>query len=102
MEEKKIIGNAEWLALTGLGIPAIRARVDSGARKSALHAFNIQRFRRDGEQWVSFEVHPLENNRRTVIRCEQPVFERRSVKSSSGLSEDRYIIRTPVEFDGKS
>lgn len=55
---KIIAGSEEWCAFPGLGIPAIKACVDSGAKTSSIHAFNIHKFRRDGEAWSSFEVHP--------------------------------------------
>ena len=93
---KIIAGSEEWCAFPALGIPAIKARIDSGAKTSSIHAFNIQKFRRDGETWVSFEVHPLQNNRKTVIRCERPVLDKRGVKSSSGVSETRYVIGTTI------
>lgn len=95
--EKIIIGSEEWCAFPDLGISAIKARVDSGAKTSSLHAFNIQKFRRDGDSWVSFEVHPLQNNRRVVIRCEKPIVDKRVVKSSSGISETRYVISTTIK-----
>jgi ribosomal protein S6--L-glutamate ligase len=94
---KIVIGSEEWCSFPELGIPAIKARIDSGAKTSSIHAFNIQRFRRDGESWVSFEVHPLQNNRRTVIRCERPIIDKRSVKSSSGVSETRYVISAGIK-----
>lgn len=89
---KMIIGSEEWFSFPELAIPAIKVRVDSGAKTSSMHAFNIQRFKRGGESWVSFEVHPLQNNRRAVIRCESPIIDRRAVKSSSGITETRYVI----------
>ncbi len=95
---KIIIGSQEWCGFKSLGIPAIKARVDSGAKTSSLHAFNINKFKRDGESWVSFEVHPLQNNRRTVIRCERPIIDKRSVKSSSGISEKRYVINAELSI----
>ncbi len=93
---KTVIGNQEWCAFGELGIPAIKARVDSGARTSALHAFNIHAFTRDGALWVKFDVHPLQKNRKVVIPCEAPVVDRRNVRSSTGESERRYVISTPV------
>ena len=81
-----------------MGIPAIKARVDSGAKTSSIHAFNIQQFKRDGKTWVSFEVHPLQSDRRTVIRCERPVIDRRVVKSSSGVAERRYVVKAPLKL----
>ena len=96
---KIIIGSEEWCSFPELGIPAIKARIDSGAKTSSLHAFNIHPFRREGESWISFEVHPLQNNRRTVIRCERPIVDKRVVKSSSGVSETRYVISASVKLD---
>jgi len=98
---KTIVGSEEWCAFPTLGIPAIKARVDSGAKTSSIHAFNIQKFRRDEQAWVSFEVHPLQDNRRTVVRCERPVVDKRSVKSSSGLVETRYVISAPLRINGE-
>lgn len=95
---KVIIGNQEWCAFPELGIPAIKARVDSGAKTSSIHAFNIHRFRRDGVSWVSFEVHPIQNNRRIVIRCERPIVDKRVVKNSSGMSETRYVITSMLKL----
>ncbi len=97
-DSKRIIGSEEWCSFPELGIPAIKARIDSGAKTSSIHAFNIQTFRRNGESWVSFEIHPLQNNRRTVIRCEQPVVDKRRVKSSSGIAETRFVINVPVRL----
>jgi len=94
---KKVIGCEEWCGFPELGIPAIKARVDSGAKTSALHAFNINKIKKDGESWVSFEVHPLQNDRRTVIRCERPIIDNRNVRSSSGNSEKRYVISAALK-----
>jgi len=94
---KIVVGSEEWCSFPGLGVHAIKARVDSGAKTSSMHAFNINKFRRDGESWVSFEVHPIQNDRRTVIRCERPVLDKRVVKSSSGVSETRYVIGATIK-----
>ena len=89
---KIVVGSEEWCSFPELGVPAIKARIDSGAKTSSIHAFNIHRFRRDGKAWVSFEVHPLQNDRKTVIRCERPILDKRAVKSSSGISETRFVV----------
>ncbi|MEM8534270.1 MAG: 30S ribosomal protein S6--L-glutamate ligase [Chloroflexota bacterium] len=99
---KMIVGSEEWCGLPSLGIPAIKARVDSGAKTSSLHAFNVQSFTRNGKTWVSFEVHPVQNSRRVIIRCEAPIVDRRSVKSSSGVSDKRFVIRVPVKIGPES
>jgi len=95
---KIIIGGEEWCALPQIGIPAIKARVDSGAKTSALHAVNIQSFEKSGAQWVRFQVNPLQSNGKTTIHCEAPVHDRRKVKSSSGVSEVRYVIKTVLSI----
>lgn len=99
---KLLIGSEEWFSFNTLGIPAIKARVDSGAKTSSIHAVNISSFKRKGFPWVSFEVHPLQNNRRTVVRCEAPVVDRRSVRSSSGEAEKRYVICVPMSMGDAS
>lgn len=95
-QEKIIVGCEEWFSFQTLGIPAIKARVDSGAKTSSIHALNIHTFKRDNNPWVSFEVHPLQQNRKTTVRCEAPIVDRRNVKSSSGESEKRYVIQAPM------
>ncbi|MEQ9208790.1 MAG: RimK/LysX family protein, partial [Pseudomonadales bacterium] len=97
---KKIIGRAEWCGLLDFGVPMIKARVDSGAKTSSIHAFNIQRFKRDGENWVSFELHPLQDRRHPTLRCERPVVDKRVVRSSSGDAESRYVVMTDLELGG--
>ena len=99
---KIIVGSEEWCSFPDLGINAIKARVDSGAKTSSIHAFNIHKFRRDGQIWVSFEVHPVQNNRRVVIRCEKPIIDKRVVKSSSGISETRYVINSLIKIGDES
>ncbi|MFT5114719.1 MAG: ribosomal protein S6--L-glutamate ligase [Parasphingorhabdus sp.] len=96
--EKSVVGSEEWCALPALGLPSIKARVDSGAKTSAIHAFNIHALKRGGVPWVSFDVHPLQNNRRVVVRCESEIVDRRTVKSSSGIAERRFVIKTPVTY----
>ncbi|MDB4773654.1 ATP-dependent zinc protease, partial [Flavobacteriaceae bacterium] len=95
---KIIVGSEEWCGLPQLNIPAIKARVDSGAKTSALHAVNIIPFKKDGDPWVRYEVHPLQNDGKTSIHCESPVIDKRKVKSSSGLSELRYVIKSIISI----
>ncbi|MFC5051546.1 30S ribosomal protein S6--L-glutamate ligase [Rubritalea spongiae] len=101
-EQKLIVGSSEWLALPSLNVPAIKARVDSGAKTSSLHAFNIHSFTRDGENWVNFDVHPIQKNRKTVVRCEAKTIDKRVIKSSNGEREKRYVIRTTLELAGET
>ncbi len=98
--DKIVVGSEEWVGMRELHIPAIKARVDSGAKTSSIHALNIQRFKRGSKMWVSFEIHPLQRNRRVTVRCEAPVVDQRVVKSSSGFSEKRYVISTMLSHRG--
>ena len=98
--DKIVVGSEEWCALPQLNIPAIKVRVDSGAKTSALHAVNIMPFKKDGDVWVSYEVHPLQRNGKTTIHCESLVIDKRKIKSTSGLVEMRYVVRTVIELGG--
>lgn len=99
-EQKIVIGSEEWCALPDLSIPKIKMRVDSGAKTSALHAINIAPFTKDGQNWVRFDVNPIQKNLKTVLHCEAPLVDKRVVKSSSGFKEQRYVIATEIELDG--
>jgi len=99
---KIIVGSEEWCSFPTLNIPAVKARVDSGAKTSSLHAFNIETFNREGKLWVRFEVHPIQKERKVAVHCEAQVVDRRSVKSSSGMSEKRYVIRTLLTLGTES
>ncbi len=92
----KIIGSEEWCIFKELGVPAIKARVDSGAKTSSIQATNLKIFNKGAQEWVKFEVNPLQENRSIAINCEARLIDRRMVKSSSGISEERLVVRTPV------
>jgi ribosomal protein S6--L-glutamate ligase len=100
--DKIVVGSEEWCTLPQLNIPAIKVRVDSGAKTSALHAVNIMPFKKDGNLWVSYEVHPLQRNGKTTIHCESLVLDKRKIKSTSGLVEMRYVVKTLVELADSS
>jgi ribosomal protein S6--L-glutamate ligase len=94
---KIILGSEEWCSFPSLGIPTIKARVDSGAKTSALHAINITPFLKEGVDWVKFDINPIQNNLKTVIHCEAILIDKRVVKSSSGFREQRYVIQTDIQ-----
>jgi hypothetical protein len=98
--EKILIGWREWLALPDLGISAIKAKIDTGARTSALHTFCLETFREDGRLKVRFGVHPLQRKKKPEIHCVADVVDRRRVTSSAGQSELRYVIHTTVVLGG--
>lgn len=97
--EKVIVGWREWIALPGLGIAAIKAKIDTGARSSSLHAFDVETFQREGLPWVRFVVHPLQRDSETTLHAEAPVHEFRHVRSSSGHTTYRPVILVEIELD---
>jgi ribosomal protein S6--L-glutamate ligase len=95
---KVLIGWQEWCALPGLHVPAIKAKIDTGAKTSALHAFDIRPFHRQGELFVHFVIHPLQRNLKLEVHCTAKVVDQRIVKSSSGQKELRYVIAVPISM----
>ena len=100
-KERLDIGWREWLVLPGLGLPAIKAKIDTGARTSALHAWRVEPYRHEGAPWVRFHMHPLQRNTELSVVCEAPVHDRRVVSDSGGHREMRYVIETAVELAGR-
>lgn len=95
---RSMIGWREWLALPQVGVPGIKAKIDTGARTSALHTHDYEVFQRDGEDWVRFKLHPLTRTDKIELICEAPVLEFRQVKDSGGHTEDRPFIKTMAKL----
>jgi len=89
-----VVGWEEWLALPDLGLPAIRAKIDTGAKTSALHAFEIEPFGPSSAPMIRFGVHPIPGREDIARYCSAAVTDRREVTSSNGERETRYVIRT--------
>lgn len=101
MNEPLKLGWREWCALPDLGIPAIKAKVDTGAKTSCLHTFCIEPFREDGVDFVRFKVHPLQKNEQVILECTAAVKDERQVSDSGGHKELRYIIETRILIGDK-
>ncbi len=95
-----VIGWREWVGLPDFGIRHIKVKVDTGARSSSLHAFDLQEFDRDGAKWVRFQVHPVQRKKDRTVTVEAKVLEYRSVRSSSGKVSMRPVIVTNVRLLG--
>ncbi len=90
------IGWQEWCALPKLHLPAIKTKIDTGAKTSALHAWDIHLYHKQGVRYVHFIVHPLQNDLRLTRKCSAPVVDERTIMNSAGHKELRYVIRTPI------
>ncbi len=96
--KKNIIGWEEWCGFPQLNLPAVKAKIDTGAKTSSLHADNLKVFQKDGVDFIQFEVHPIQKNREITVICEAPIIDYRTVTSSNGEREKRYVINTQFQF----
>jgi hypothetical protein len=92
------IGWREWVGLPELRVGAIKAKIDTGARTSALHAYHIEPFRRAGALWLRFQLHPMQRSEAMKVACEAPAVDERAVRNSGGGVERRYIIKTTLKL----
>ena len=94
------LGWREWVALPELNLLAIKAKVDTGARTSALHAYLIEPYRDGGVDMLRFLIHPIQRNQDFSVECRAPVFDYREVTDSGGHREMRYVIQSRVHIGG--
>ena len=95
-EEKMVVGALEQCDLPSLHIANLDIRVDTGAKTSSLHVDNLEEFERDGESWVSFDIHPDAHNVAKVVRRSARVKDQRTIKSSNAKKEKRCVIETEI------
>jgi hypothetical protein len=96
-EERAFVGWREWVALPSLGIPALKAKIDTGARTSSLHAFAMQTYQEGARTRVRFCVHPLQSDDELEVVCHADVIDERFVTNSGGYKEHRLVIEAPVQ-----
>lgn len=101
LSEHFFVGWREWARLPKLNIPLIKVKIDTGAKTSALHAFDLEVIKKDGKNYASFSIHPIQKNDTISIKCISEIIDMRVVKSSNGLKEERYVICTPMQIGKK-
>lgn len=102
VSEMMVLGWREWVGLPELGIERIKAKVDTGARTSALHAFELNPYTEKGLQMVRFKLHPLQRNEQFIQECHAVVIDQRDVTDSGGHREQRWVIETPLSIGGET
>lgn len=96
----KIIGWREWVSLPDLGLDGVKGKIDTGAKTSSLHAFDIKLETKGSKTYINFKVHPLQLNQSIVLNCCALLLDKRAVTDSGGHKEERYVIKTTMVLFG--
>ena len=99
---KVVVGWREWVGLPQAGVEWMKAKIDTGARSSSIHAFDLEAYDRDGAEWVRFSIHPWQKSHDDVAMLDLPVLDRREVRSSNGQVEQRYAVAMDVTLAGRT
>jgi len=100
--DKIIIGRLESIALPELGIEELQVKIDTGAKTSSLHVDNIVKYMEKGKLSVKFDIHPDIHNVERLISCKAVISDIRKIKSSNGVAEQRYVIKTPMRMGNET
>jgi len=98
--DRPVLGWREWVSLPRWDVAHLKAKIDTGARTSSLHAFDLEWFDRDGHPWVRFEIHPWQRSTADAVVAEAAVVSTRDVRSSSGEIDHRPVVRVPMKISG--
>lgn len=101
MDDLLCIGWKEWAKLPALHVPLIKVKIDTGAKTSALHVYNLEILKIKSKDYASFIIHPLQKNDIISRKCCCEIVGKKIVKSSNGQKEERYMIRTPIQIGSK-
>jgi len=99
---RTVVGWREWVALPQAGVDWVKAKIDTGARSSSIHAFGLEAHDVDGQEWVRFTVHPWQKSDDDLVELDLPVLDRREVRSSNGQAEQRYAVAMDVVLAGRT
>jgi hypothetical protein len=94
----RTVGWREWVSLPDLGIPKVKAKIDSGALTSSLHAFELETGAGDDAEMVQFKIHPVRKRDDIVLTCTAPIVDRRVVRDSGGHQEQRIVVESSLQF----
>ncbi len=97
-----VVGWREWVTLPDLGVPWIKAKLDTGARTSAIHAHHLRIVEEHGADWAEFEVHPWQRSSIDAVACRAPLVDRRTVRSSTGHEDQRPVVLLTLELAGRA
>lgn len=102
LDKYNLIGWREWVCLPDLGVDKIKAKIDTGARTSALHAFSLEPYEENSKPMISFNIHPIQHDNLQIITCSAEIVDRRLVTDSGGHEELRYVIVTNLRIGGQT
>jgi hypothetical protein len=98
--DRPVLGWREWVELPEWGVPHVKSKLDTGARTSSLHAFDLEWFENEGAPWVRFELHPWQRSTSDAVVAQAPVVSTRDIRSSSGATDRRPVVRTRLVIGG--
>ena len=100
--ERTVVGWREWVSLPQAGLDWVKAKIDTGARSSSIHAFDLEVVEVDGQEQVRFSIHPWQKSDDDHVELTLPVLDRREVRSSNGATEQRYAVAMDVTLAGRT